>query len=261
MAEPETVHAALDQGVLTLTLDHPKANAFNRSLVDGLAAALKRAAGDDDVRCVVLTGAGRFFSAGQDLAEIGQVDGQVAFRQHLERTFNPIILRLRGLEKPIVGAINGPAAGAGLGIALATDIRLASDQASFLFAFSGIGLTTDSGTSLSLPRLLGMARASYMAFTNETLTAAQALEWGLVNQVWPADELLGQAEALARRLAEGPTKALGLTKQAFNRAVFPDLAEALDYEAQLQSIAGRTADYQEGVAAFMEKRPPKFTGR
>lgn len=260
MTEYETLHAATNYGVLKVILDRPKANAFDQTMVDELMAVLKTAERDADVRCLLLTGAGKIFSAGQDLGALGQVDGRVSFRSHLQKTYNPIILRMRALEKPIVGAINGPAAGAGLGIALATDVRLASDQARFVFGFSGIGLTTDSGTSVSLPSLIGLARASYMAFTNDPISAEQALAWGLVNQVVPADELDGAAVALASRLAEGPTRSIGLTKRAFNRTVFPGLDEALDYEAHLQEIAGRTEDHAEGVAAFKGKRQAVFRG-
>jgi 2-(1,2-epoxy-1,2-dihydrophenyl)acetyl-CoA isomerase len=260
MTDHETLHVTLQDGVMKIILDRPKANAFNQTMVDELMAALKSADRDRAVRCLLLTGAGRIFSAGQDLDALGQVDGEVSFRAHLQKTYNPIILRMRSLEKPILGAINGPAAGAGLGIALATDIRLASDQARFVFGFSGIGLTSDSGTSISLPRLIGLARASHMAFTNEPVTAQDALAWGMVNRVVPSDDLMDEAEALASSLAEGPTRSIGLTKRAFNRAVFPDLAEALDYEAHLQEIAGRTEDHAEGVAAFKEKRPPEFSG-
>lgn len=260
MTDYETLHVTLEHGVMTVVLDRPKANAFDQTMVDELMAALKSAERDSQVRCLLLTGAGRIFSAGQDLGALGQVDGHVSFREHLQKTYNPIILRMRGLEKPIVGAINGPAAGAGLGIALATDIRLACDKARFVFGFSGIGLTTDSGTSISLPRLIGLARASYVAFINEPITVQEALAWGMINRIVPADDLMAEAKALASRLAEGPTRSIGLTKRAFNRTVFPDLADALDYEAHLQEIAGRTEDHTEGVAAFKEKRPPEFSG-
>jgi 2-(1,2-epoxy-1,2-dihydrophenyl)acetyl-CoA isomerase len=261
MADYETLHVTQLEGVMKVVLDRPKANAFNLLMVDELMAAFKLAGRDDGVRCLILTGAGRIFSAGQDLGELGEVDGEVSFRAHLRKTYNPLIKRMRELEKPILGAINGPAAGAGLGIALATDIRLAAEDARFVFGFSGIGLTTDSGTSVSLPRLIGLARASYLAFTNDPVTAQDALAWGLVNRVVPAEALATEAESLASRLAEGPTRAIGLTKRAFNRTVFPDLTEALDYEAHLQETAGRTEDHAEGVAAFREKRPPEFKGR
>ena len=260
MAEGATLRAEQSGAVLTLTLDRPKANAFDLPLVDALVEALKRAESDTSVRCLVLTGAGRVFSAGQDVTAMAQGDGPVSFRHHLERTYNRLILRLRTLEKPVVGAINGAAAGAGLGVALATDVRIAASSARFVFGFTGIGLTADSGTSLMLPLLIGLARASEMAFTNTPLGADQALTYGLVNRVVPNDALAAAAAELAASLAAGPTRALGLTKRAFYHAWLSSLPGVLEYEAHLQEIAGRTADHREGVKAFLEKRTPSYSG-
>jgi 2-(1,2-epoxy-1,2-dihydrophenyl)acetyl-CoA isomerase len=190
-----------------------------------------------------------------------KTNGQVSFRQHLHRTYNRVILRMRKLEKPIVGAINGPAVGAGLGIALATDVRIAAESASFIYGFTGIGLSADSGTSLALPLLAGLARAAELAFTNRAVTAPEALEMGLVNRVVPDAELMDQARELAASLASGPTRAIGLSKRALNRSVLGSLEATLEYEAQLQEIAGRTEDHAEGLAAFLEKRQPKFQGK
>jgi 2-(1,2-epoxy-1,2-dihydrophenyl)acetyl-CoA isomerase len=247
-------------GVLTLTLNRPKANAFDQDLVDALLDALRRAEAEASVRSIILTGAGSVFSAGQDVTALGAVDGQVSFRRHLERTYNRLILRVRRLEKPVVGAINGAAAGAGLGLALAADIRLAARSARFVFGFTGIGLTTDSATSLMLPLLIGLARASEVAFTNAPVSAEQALSYGLVNRVVDDTDLAAEAAKLAAQLAAGPTRALGLTKRAFNHALLPHLEDVLDYEAHLQEAAGRTADHREGVKAFLEKREPVFLG-
>ncbi|MBM2843163.1 MAG: short chain enoyl-CoA hydratase [Anaerolineales bacterium] len=247
-------------GVLTLTLNRPKANAFDQGLVDALLDALRRAEAEASVRSIVLTGAGSVFSAGQDVTALGAVDGQVSFRHHLVRTYNRLILRVRRLEKPVVGAINGAAAGAGLGLALAADIRLAARSARFVFGFTGIGLTTDSATSLMLPLLIGLARASEVAFTNGPVSAEQALSYGLVNRVVDDADLAAEAAKLAAQLAAGPTRALGLTKRAFNHALLPQLEDVLDYEAHLQEAAGRTADHREGVKAFLEKRKPEFKG-
>ena len=247
-------------GVLTLTLNRPKANAFDQGLVDALLDALRRAEAEASVRSIILTGAGSVFSAGQDVTALGAVDGQVSFRRHLERTYNRLILRVRRLEKPVVGAINGAAAGAGLGLALAADIRLAARSARFVFGFTGIGLTTDSATSLMLPLLIGLARASEVAFTNAPVSAEQALSYGLVNRVVDDTDLAAEAAKLAAQLAAGPTRALGLTKRAFNHALLPHLEDVLDYEAHLQEAAGRTADHREGVKAFLEKREPEFKG-
>ena len=247
-------------GVLTLTLNRPKANAFDQGLVDALLDALRRAEAEASVRSIILTGAGSVFSAGQDVTALGAVDGQVSFRRHLERTYNRLILRVRRLEKPVVGAINGAAAGAGLGLALAADIRLAARSARFVFGFTGIGLTTDSATSLMLPLLIGLARASEVAFTNAPVSAEQALSYGLVNRVVDDTDLAAEAAKLAAQLAAGPTRALGLTKRAFNHALLPHLEDVLDYEAHLQEAAGRTADHREGVKAFLEKRKPEFRG-
>jgi 2-(1,2-epoxy-1,2-dihydrophenyl)acetyl-CoA isomerase len=258
MAETTALRIEQTGSVRTLTLDRPKANAFDLPLVDALLDALRKAESDPDVRCLVLTGAGKVFSAGQDVTAFGE--GPVSFRKHLDRTYNRLILRMRTLEKPIVGAINGAAAGAGLGVALATDVRIAAAGARFVFGFTGIGLTADSGTSLMLPLLMGLARASEMAFLNAPVSAEQALAYGLVNRVVPEAELSVAAAELAATLASGPTRALGLTKRAFYHAALSSLPDVLDYEAHLQEIAGRTEDHREGVKAFLEKRTAAYRG-
>ncbi len=260
MRDYETLLTDHKGGVLTLTLNRPKANAFNLQMIDELSDAIKRAGREAGVRCLLLTGAGRVFSAGQDITAFVEEEEDLSLREHLLKTYNPLVLRMRRIEKPIVCAINGAVAGAGLGVALATDIRLAAEGARFVFGFTGIGLTGDSGISLTLPLLIGLARASEMAFTNKPISAQQALDYGLVNSVLPDDELRAAAMELALSLAKGPTRAIGLTKRAFNRAVLPTLDAILDYEAHLQEVAGHTEDHREGVEAFLEKRPANFKG-
>lgn len=258
MAENQAILLSdLTSGVLTLTLNRPKVNAFNAALIQALRKALRQAASDPQVRCVLLTGRGPTFSAGQDLLEIQQAQG-VSFRQHLLQTYNPLILQLRQLEKPVLAAINGPVSGAALGIALACDLRIAADSARFVVGFLGIGLAPDSAVSLLLPALIGLGRATEFAFSNAPVDAEQALAWGMVNRVVPAGELEVQAKAYAQALALGPLGAFGLAKRAFNRAALPNLEEVLDYEAHLQDIAARLPEHQEGVAAFLEKRLPDF---
>jgi 2-(1,2-epoxy-1,2-dihydrophenyl)acetyl-CoA isomerase len=247
--------------VLTITLNRPKANAFSLEMLKELQQAFKAAASDDGIRCVVLTGAGKIFSAGQDVSVLAEGIGTLPLRQHIENTYNRIILQMRALEKPILGAVNGPVAGAALGIALATDLRIAAESARFVFAFTGIGLTGDSGISLTLPLLIGLGRATQMAFTNEPLSAQEALEYGLINRLAPDDSFAAEAGRWAAELAAGPTRSLALNKRAFNRAMLSQLADVLTYEAYLQQVACRTEDHAEGVKAFMEKRPPSFEGR
>ena len=254
------IHSELKNGVLTLTLDRPPVNALDLQTVTKLQAAFKQAAGDESVRCVVLTGAGSTFCAGHDVSEMLAARGEaISYRAHLQATYNPLILQIRQIEKPVVAAVNGPVAGAGLGIALACDVRIASDTTRFTVGFTGIGLTLDSGVSLLLPALIGLGRATEFAFTNEAISAEQALEWGLVNRLVPAADLGTAAAALAASLAAGPVGAFGLTKRAFNRAVLPDLEHALDYEAHMQQIASQGAEHREGVATFLEKRSSRYT--
>jgi 2-(1,2-epoxy-1,2-dihydrophenyl)acetyl-CoA isomerase len=260
MSDYENLITEQSNSVLSIAFNRPKANAFNQKMVDELLQVLTYAAHENSVRCLVLTGRGRFFSAGLDVTDIAADIDTISYRHHLERTFNRIVRRLRQLEKPIIGAINGPVAGASLGVALATDLRWAAQSASFVFGFTGIGLTADAGTSLSIPLLIGMSRAVEMAFTNQPLTAEQALDYGLVSQVVPDEDFPNAVKDLAASLAAGPTRALGLTKRAFNRAMIASMDEVLDYEAYLQDIAGRTDDHKEGVAAFIEKRSPNFKG-
>jgi 2-(1,2-epoxy-1,2-dihydrophenyl)acetyl-CoA isomerase len=256
----ETVLRESHEGVLTLTLNRPDAlNSFNIEMKEALLAALKDAARDKAMRVVVLTGAGRAFSAGQDLKE-RQAPGAADLGTELRIRYNPIILAMRRLEKPIIGAINGVAAGAGCSLALACDIRLAADSASFIEVFGRVGLVPDTGSTWFLPRLIGYARAAEMAFTSDPVDAATAERIGLVNRVVPADQLMTEANALAARLASAAPLALALAKRGLNRALETNLEQALEFEAQLQAIAGRSADHAEGVAAFVEKRSPKFGG-
>jgi len=256
----DTVLRASADGVLTLTLNRPEAlNSFTIEMKEALLAGLKDAARDRSVRVVILTGAGRAFSAGQDLKE-RQGPNVPDLGTELRTRYNPIILAMRRLEKPIIGAVNGVAAGAGISLAMACDILIASDKATFMEAFGRVGLVPDTGSTWFLPRLVGPARAAEMTFTADSVDAATAERIGLVNRVVPADKLMDEASALAARLAQAAPIAVALTKRALNRALESTLEEALEFEAQLQSIAGRSADHKEGVAAFVEKRPVRFRG-
>ncbi len=257
MENQETVTSSLSQGVLIITLNRPRANAFNLAMIAAAQQAFHEAARDPQVRTVLLIGNGVAFSAGQDIGEILQAHG-TSFRKHLQETYNPLIKQIRRLEKPVLAAVNGVAAGAGLGVALACDLRIAADNARFVVGFSGIGLAPDSGVSLFLPALIGVGRAAEFAFSNQPISAAQALEWGLANRLAPAAELAQQAAAWATDLANGPVQAMALAKRAFNRSVYPHLEEVLDYEGYLQDIASQSQEHAEGVSAFLEKRPAKF---
>ncbi len=261
MPDFETIrYEAAGDDVVTLTLDRPDVlNSFDRRMKEELLAAFKAVERDRAVRAVVLTGAGRAFSAGQDLRE-RQQPGSSDLGTELRERYNPLVLAMRRLEKPIVGAINGVAAGAGCSIALACDLRIASETASFIEVFGRVGLVPDTGSTWFLPRLVGYARAAEMVFTTDPVSASDAERIGLVNRVVPADSLMDEARALAGRLAAAAPLAIGLAKRALNRALESDLASSLEYEAQLQGIAGRSGDHAEGVAAFAEKRQPRFTG-
>jgi 2-(1,2-epoxy-1,2-dihydrophenyl)acetyl-CoA isomerase len=248
-----------DGGVLTITLNRPDVlNAFNRAMHEALAAALKEAR-DPAVRVVVLTGAGRGFCVGQDLNEFREETGDVAER--LRSTFNPNVAALRALEKPVIAAVNGPAAGAGLSFACACDLRVASDRATFVPAFINIGLIPDTGGSYFVARLLGYARAFEWLTSGRRLTASEAHAWGLVSEVVDDDALAERTAELASSLAAMPTRGIGMTKRLLDRAATSALAEHLEWEAQLQAAAAESDDFAEGVAAFLEKREPRFTGR
>lgn len=254
------VEVDADDGVATITLNRPEAlNALTVPMKQALLVAFRRVARDTSVRAVILTGAGRAFCAGQDLRERLQPDAAPLGVEVRER-YNPIIRAMRALPKPIVAAVNGVAAGAGASLAMACDIRIASESASFALAFGRVGLVPDSGATWLLPRLVGVTRAAELALLGDSVPAAEALRLGLVGRVVPAEELATEARSVAARLAAGAPRAMALTKRALNAAWSHDLDAALDYEAHLQDLAGRTKDHAEGIAAFLEKRPPRFTG-
>lgn len=264
MTGSETVLVVLEAGVLRLTLNRPdKLNSFNEEMHLALRAAMERAHEDPAVRAVLLTGSGRGFCAGQDLGDRDPRKGGAApdLGQTLETFYNPTLRLIRSLEKPIVCAVNGVAAGAGANIALACDIVLAAKSAKFIQAFAKIGLIPDAGGSWSLTRILGEPRAKALAMTAEPLTAEKAADWGMIWKAVEDADLMAEAEGLAASLAAGPTLGLGLTKKLIQASATLSLDEQLDMERDLQRVAGRSADYAEGVTAFLEKRKPEFKGQ
>lgn len=258
MADTDLLLTELNDGVLTVTLNRPKVNAFNMDLILATQRAFQEAERDAQTRCVVLTGAGEVFSAGQDVTDFVGA-GDISFRSHLQKTYNPLILQIRRLEKPVICAINGAVSGAALGVALACDLRIASERSRFVVGFGGIALAPDSAVSLLLPALIGLGRAAEFAFSNAPISAEQALAWGLVNRLAPAGEVRQQAVDWAAQLARGSIRAMGYTKRAFNKAVLGNLEDVLDYEAHIQEIAGHGPDHHEGVRAFLEKRLAVYT--
>ena len=256
MAEVET---SRDGSVLTITLNRPDVlNAFNGAMHKALAGALKEAR-DPEVRAVVITGAGRGFCVGQDLTEFREAPGDIGER--LRSTYHPNILAIRGLDKPVIAAVNGAAAGAGMSFACACDLRIASDAAVFVPAFVNIGLVPDSGGTYFVTRLLGYARAFEWLCSGRRLTAVEAQAWGLVSEVVEADAFPARVAELAAELAALPTRAIAMTKRLLDRAAGSTLDEQLEWEAQLQAAATQSEDFGEGVAAFLAKRTPQFKGR
>ena len=260
----EPVLSELSDGVLEITLNRPdKLNAFDEAMHIGLRAAFDRANTDKDVRAVLLTGAGRGFCSGQDLGKRDPRtwDGPPNLGRTLDTYYNPLIRRIRGLDKPVICAVNGVAAGAGANLALACDIVLAARSARFIEAFAKIGLVPDAGGTWLLPHLVGEARAKALALTGEPLGAEQAEAWGMIWKVTEDGELMDEARALAAKMAGGPTLGLGLTKRLMQGAAGRSLDAQLDAERDAQAKAGRSADYAEGVTAFLEKRKPAFRGK
>ncbi len=265
---PETVTLRRDGAAATIVLDRPKAlNAWNRQLGDDLLAALREAAEDDAVRAVRLTGAGRAFSSGADLKDITAMEeertpeGHPDVQRLLRERYHPIITLVREMPKPVLAAVNGPAAGIGCSLALAADLVIAAESAYFLLAFVNIGLVPDGGSSLLVPSRVGFARAAEMAMLGERIPAPQALAWGLINRVSPDDAFPADADALLERLAAGPTRAYAGAKRQLNGWIYGRMHEQLELEAAVQQELAGSEDFAEGVAAFVERRTAAFGGR
>jgi 2-(1,2-epoxy-1,2-dihydrophenyl)acetyl-CoA isomerase len=265
MSEYETVNVHHDGAAATIELNRPETlNAWNTQLGHDLLAAVTAVAQDDGVRAVVVTGAGRAFSAGADLRDLSAdrtADGHPNVRKVLTERYHPIITTIRTMPKPVLAAVNGPAVGIGLSLALASDLIVASESAYLLLAFVNIGLVPDGGSSLFVPTRVGFARASEMAMLGERIPAAQALEWGLVNRVVADADFAGEVAALRDRLAAGPTRSYAGTKRQLNAWLYSRMDEQLELEANVQQEMAGSPDFLEGVAAFVEKRAASFEGR
>jgi 2-(1,2-epoxy-1,2-dihydrophenyl)acetyl-CoA isomerase len=255
----ETILYEVNEGVGRITLNRPdKFNSFTETMHREMQDALKQAERDAAVRCLVLTGAGRAFCAGQDLDEARARTAGLG--DAVRRYYNPLILKLRSIDKPVLAAVNGAAAGAGASLALACDLIYMSEKAYYMLAFVKVGLVPDSGASYWMPRLIGYHRAMELALTGDRLSAERALELGLCNRVVPQEQLDAAVGEMAARLAKGP-RSMGLTKRQMHRGMWYPLDEVLEYEAYMQETAGKTEDAREGVQAFAEKREPRFQGR
>ena len=254
------IHSELNNGVLVIRLNRPdKYNSFNREMALHLISELDKAAADSAVRCVVITGEGKAFCAGQDLSEAIDPNGP-GINKIVEEHYNPIILKIRNLEKPVIAAVNGVAAGAGANIALACDIVYAGNSATFIQAFSKIGLIPDSGGTFTLPRLVGLQLAGALMITGDKITAAEARAMGMIYKVFDDVQLMEETLKSAQQLAAMPTKAIGLTKRLLNQSWGNDLTGQLAAERDIQVESAQSYDYREGVKAFLEKRKPEFRG-
>ncbi len=263
LMDDPTIRLETDSNVAVIRLNRPQVlNCFNRSMASTMVATLQQIGEDDDVRAVLLTGEGRAFCAGQDLGEaMTLAENSLTVSDLVREGYNRVVLGLRRLPKPVVAAVNGVAAGAGANLALACDFVLASEDAVFVQSFSRIGLIPDTGGTYFLPRLVGLARATEFMMLGDKLNARRAFEAGLIYRVCPPSALLPEALETAQRLARLPTRALGLIKQALEQSLQLDLPAQLEVEAELQGEASRTRDFAEGIAAFLEKRKPRFEGR
>jgi 2-(1,2-epoxy-1,2-dihydrophenyl)acetyl-CoA isomerase len=262
LASHETIDVTTEGTAARILLNRPEAlNAWNQQFGRDLLDAVTSLGGDDSIRAVLITGAGRGFSSGADLREQrSQNEGLPDLSERLKEIYHPVITGLREMPKPVVAVVNGPAVGIGCSLALAADLIVAAESAYFLLAFVNIGLVPDGGSTVFLPARIGLARSTEMAMLGERVSAAQALEWGLVNRVVPDDELEAEAGELLAKLASGPTASYAGSKRLLNRRVYADLAAQLDAEAEAQRDQGNSKDFIEGVLAFVEKRPPNFTG-
>ncbi len=251
-----------ENGVSWITLNRPEVlNACDLPTLKKLATALKEVEADKLARCVVITGSGRGFCAGADLQSIRQrrATDRISLYDDLLEGFNPVASKIFNMDKPVVAMVNGVAAGAGMGIAFACDLRIMSENAKFVESFAKVGLVPDTGATYTMPRLLGLTKAMELAFSGEGIDAKEAERLGVVTKVVPSNMLESETRALTERLARGP-KGIGLTKRAIHKALSLDFDAALEYEAQIQAVAGSSEDHEEGIRAFLEKRPPKFTG-